>query len=51
VINAEMCYKEAASKCSVPQTTLERYVKKEKDKPGCRMSKEMGRLKSYFNED
>jgi hypothetical protein len=51
VINAEMGYKEAASKFDVPRTTFERYVEKERDNLGGRISKEMGRFKCNFNED
>jgi hypothetical protein len=44
VINAAMGKKKAASKFAVPQTTLERYVKKERENPGGSVSEEMGRL-------
>jgi hypothetical protein len=39
VINGEMGCKKAANKFAVPQTTLERYVKKERENPGCSVSK------------
>jgi hypothetical protein len=50
VINGEMGCKKAANKFAVPQTTLERYEKKERENPGCSVSKEMGRFKCVFRQ-
>jgi hypothetical protein len=51
VLNSEMGYKKAASKFAFPQTTLERYVKKERYNPGSSISMKIGRFKCVFNED
>lgn len=51
VVNGEMGCKKAANKFAVPQTTLERYVKKERENPGCGISKEMGRFKCVFDKN
>jgi hypothetical protein len=51
VINGEMGCKKAANKFAVPQTTLERYVKKERENLGCSISKEMGQFKCVFDKD
>jgi hypothetical protein len=43
--------KKAANKFAVPQTTLERCVKEERENPGCSISKERGRFKCVFDKD
>jgi hypothetical protein len=50
VIISKMGYEKAAKKTVVPQTTLERYVKKKRENPGGSISKKMGRFKCVFNE-
>jgi hypothetical protein len=51
MISSKMGYKKAAKKFAAPQTTLERYVKKERGNPGGSISKKMGLFKCVFNAD
>lgn len=51
VINGEMGYFKAATQYAVPQTTLERYVKKQRDNPQVQLSKRLGKFKCVFSVD
>lgn len=51
VINGAMGYKKAAVQFNVPQTTLERYVKKKRENPNYTICKTMGRFVRVFTPE
>lgn len=51
VINGSMGYKKAATQFQVPQTTLERYVKKKRTNADYVITKSMGNFTCVFNEE
>jgi hypothetical protein len=51
-ISGEMGYKKAAQRYSIPQTTLERYVKRYRGNPDeTALKKNLGRFKTIFTKD
>lgn len=50
VLNKEIGYKKASKQYKVPQTTLERYVKKKQQQPDYDVKKSLGRFKCVFSE-
>ena len=51
VLNGEMGYYRASASFGVPQTTLERYVKKARGDPGHVLTKSLGRFKPIFSPE
>jgi transposase-like protein len=51
VVSCQLGYAKASRQFNVPQTTLERYVKKRKENPEGLILKTMGSKKSVFNPD
>ncbi|KAJ8950064.1 hypothetical protein NQ314_008070 [Rhamnusium bicolor] len=51
VINGSMGYKKAANQFKVPQTTLERYIKKTRNNPEYSVKKTLGIYRCVFSED
>lgn len=51
VVNGTMGYKKASIQYNVPQTTLERHVKKKRENPDYAVCKTMGRFVSVFTPD